>query len=216
MQSYGPPVAHDVGCWLLKMRSTNETVEVVPPGAVLCVHCHRVPADVREPEWDEDGFIIVRDPHHKGSAIAHHPLCRSLASKYMGGARWNHRRVTKLPDSVPVCKLCNGKPPKPRHQRPNGDLRTTGRKPSGEYYLQRRDGKKPVMVPVRCPACSGKALDRFEEGRSWFCFSCTWEGAVRTPEWKLVSKPASTENGDGRATIRRGPEKLVEHVHRLG
>jgi ribosomal protein L37AE/L43A len=201
---YGPPIAHQASCWTLKKRTSNDVVESVPAGAVICSHCHRVPSEAREPEWDEDGFIIVRDPRFpKQPSIAHHPLCRTLSSRYMGGARWNHRHVTVLPKNTRLCKNCNGKPPKLRVQRPNGEMRPA--LPRGEYVLRRQPNKKPTLVPVRCPQCSGEALDRYG-ARSWFCYSCDWIGGVVRKTWTLVERqeaPRSTERGEGR-TVAHG------------
>ena len=201
---YGPPIAHRSTCQFVKARRANDAVEAVPPGAVICVHCHPVPASAREPDIEdaEDGFIIVTDPRFKKDGRkAHHPLCRTLTSRQIGGGRWNHRLVQQIPEGVKVCEICNGLPPRPRYVRADGQHRLSRAKPAGEYFI----GKEGLLVPKRCPACQSEAIDR-EGGRLWFCYSCDWMGQVKTSTWTRVSsvkeKPKIPGQGNGRARLR--------------
>lgn len=201
--AYGPPIAHRSSCKFLRARTANDAVEVVPPGAVICVHCHPVPAEAREPDVEdaEDGFIIVTDPRFPKIRKAHHPLCRTLTSRQIGGGRWNHRHVTQIPEGAVVCGICKGLPPRPREKRPNGEMRISESKPAGEYFI----GKEGLLVPKRCPACQSEAIDR-EKGRLWYCYACNWMGQVRTSTWTRVSsvkeKPKISGQGNGRARLR--------------
>lgn len=203
--AYGPPIAHRSSCKFLRARTANDGVEAVPPGAVICVHCHPVPAELRDDpsvEDEEDGFIIVTDPRFKlDGRKAHHPLCRTIATRQIGGGRWNHRRVAQIPEGVKVCTICKGLPPRQRYVRADGQHRVTRAKPSGEYFI----GKEGLLVPKRCPACQSEAINR-EGGRLWFCYSCDWMGQVVTSTWTRVSsvkvKPKISTEGTGRARLR--------------
>lgn len=202
--AYGPLVAHRSTCRFIRERKANDAVESVPPGAVICVHCHPVPADAREPdlEDEEDGFIIVSDPRFKlAGRKAHHPLCRTLATRQIGGSRWNHRKVAQIPEGVKVCEICRGLPPKPRYERADGQRRVTRAKPSGEYFI----GKEGLLVPKQCPSCQSESIDR-DAGRLWFCYACDWMGQVVTSTWTRVSsvkvKANVTTDGTGRARLK--------------
>jgi hypothetical protein len=202
---YGPIVAHRAECYTLKSRSAGDEHEAVPPGAVICVHCHRVPPDARDPSPDEaeEGFILIFDPHRPGRGrIVHHPQCRTLTTKMIGGSRWNHRKIAQIPEDAKVCSLCRCLPPKPRVRYSTGPIRVSQAKPSGEYFV----GKGQILVPKRCPSCGGEAIDREPGTRLWFCYSCPWMGQVKASTWTLVSsvkaKPALGGSGGSRAVPR--------------
>lgn len=59
-------------------------------------------------------------------------------------------------------------------------------RPVGQYRLQKRRGTKNKMcVPVACPNCHRKSVER-EGQRAWACDSCSWVGAVVKKTWVLV------------------------------